>query len=90
MEANSRKSYGKQSTKVNGKWVPIPDLEEDPLKPVDSIDIRIFILYKNRNKRSKIRLKQLRKLFVNDVMQDSKMSFETNRNTWHWKVMETM
>lgn len=76
MEENSRKPYGKQSTKINGKWTPIPDLEEDPLKSVDSIDIRIFILYKNRNKRSKIRLKQLRKLFLNDVMQDSKMSFE--------------
>ena len=76
MEADSRKPYAKQSTKINGKWVSISDLEEDPLKPVDSIDIRIFILYKNRNKRSKIRLKQLRKLIVNDVMQDSKMPFE--------------
>ena len=87
MEANSKKLYDKQSTTINGKWLLTTNLEENPQK-VDSIDIENFILYKNRKKYSefkklKILIKQFNISFVNDVMQDSKMTFDINGIYWN-------
>ena len=88
MEAKSKKLYDKQSTTINGKRFPKTNLEENPQKVIDSIDIKNFILYKNRKKYSefnkfKILIKQFNISFVNDAMQDSKMTIEINESYWN-------